>query len=301
MVLKLLVFLLAFISLFSFFPSLTEASTYAPFGYISTPTSITKVSVGSVGYGSQCTINYNTPPPFGTQITYCGGQEFCRPVPGNGVICVEKPANGSVANGSFCYSDVECQSGYCFHPPGSIGTATCQTKCGPSNCTGGCIVTTTYLAYPSSNLNTPQGYPQDVNTCVLPTKTPTPSDPCLLTSTSKPLNCACQNDTNCASLYCSPSKFCQTRPTPTWTPTPSPIRATNTPIPTATLTPVPICDPDPLGASAGKLDEADFLIWKSDFLSGPSESIPKSGCLKPDNTIDLLDFQVWKNKSFRLI
>lgn len=103
-----------------------------------------------------------------------------------------------------------------------------------------------------------------------------------------------------AQNFCSTHKTCPA-PTPTNTPTPVPQQngEGGNSNPTATFTPVPLCDPDPAGASVNILDMADFIVWKTDFLSTTAET-KRSACLKPDDKIDLLDFQVWKNKSFGL-
>lgn len=49
------------------------------------------------------------------------------------------------------------------------------------------------------------------------------------------------------------------------------------------------CDP----VADGKIDENDFNLWKQEYLH--TVNTTESACMSPNNTVDLLGFQAWKN------
>lgn len=64
-------------------------------------------------------------------------------------------------------------------------------------------------------------------------------------------------------------------PTPTFTPTVTPTKSS--------------CDPVPNGA----IDNDDLELWKKEYKKEVTTTL--TACLHPDNVVDLLDFQVWKD------
>jgi hypothetical protein len=51
-----------------------------------------------------------------------------------------------------------------------------------------------------------------------------------------------------------------------------------------------MCDPN----GDGKLDRADYDWWKDEYTG--IKFSKNSDCFKSDGVVDILDFQVWKNK-----
>ncbi len=105
------------------------------------------------------------------------------------------------------------------------------------------------------------------------------NDPCS-TTTNKPNGCSCTTAqaASCTSGYCGitngqSSGTCQTNP------------STNGGITGGTLT----CDP----VANGQLDQDDFNVWKQEYLHNVNTT--RSACLSPNNQVDLLGFQHWKN------
>lgn len=102
----------------------------------------------------------------------------------------------------------------------------------------------------------------------------------------------CQNYyywTKAANSYrCTGHSTCGTSPTSTPTPT-------STPVPTATPTPPALaCDPNKIGASLNKIDDADFILWQAEFTGATTKA---SDC-NSDNTIDIFDFNKLRDERF---
>ena len=203
----------------------------------------------------------------GTQYGYCHvlPTPTNTPTPTTAINCSSNSEVG-MANTCTCTSSSSCTSGYC--DPNSHKCATDPT------CKSNGIKSYTYDksgCFDSRTAKSISVVCNDGTTKVIPS-----SFQCTDTW---------RLDSSAVS-FCSTHKTC---PIPT---------ATNTPTPTLISTPA--CDPDPTGASANKLDMADFVVWKTDFLD-TGDTVKRSACLKPDSKIDLLDFQVWKNKSYGLL
>lgn len=171
--------------------------------------------------------------------------------------------------GYLCYANTS--SGSC-----AAGTVTCP------NGVGCCTDTSNPCPDPNFPILNPvtqqcEAVPIVVHATATPTQTPTNSgsigDGNNLLDNGK----RCSADSQCKSKLCKRTsendtrKYCVAQPTAT--PTAEPLT----------------CDP----VENGKIDEADFELWKKEYTKEVNTT--KTACLSPNNKVDLLGFQVWKD------
>lgn len=270
-----------------------------------------------------CSSYYNTPKCIpGT--TVCGAGTYCTYITQCAVsVCQPPKADGVACNGMS-----ECQPAY---PNGDRACAATQCRAPGSAIQATCCPSGKFWC-PSTNSCTAQDdgscpCATDQPTAT-PTRTPTPVDTntnssgttcsssgiksikydktgCIPSYDIKAATVTCNDGfvvTKTASFRCESERTWQfnlqsvcsshkTCPTPTPSPTATPL-PTSTPSPTilATATPTPaVCDPNLDGITG---DLLDYGVWVSEMLGAGTK---KSDCYHPDNVIDLLDFQGWKD------
>lgn len=218
--------------------------------------------------------------------------------------------SGSTVTGNTGYKDGDSCSYGAYNQCGALTGSgyQCTPLCYTAGCggVGKCCKTGT-----TWNSNT--------GTCTLvseltPTAPPPVIDPCA-TNVNKPNTCACTTVQafTCASKYCKVSTpgastgTCDTAPNNNtgvagdYNGYPYPVycppgtgyydswgRLFPTCAPTITVAPL-TCDP----VVNGHIDQDDFNLWKQEYLHNISTT--RTACMSPNNTVDLLGFQAWKN------
>ncbi len=109
---------------------------------------------------------------------------------------------------------------------------------------------------------------------------------CSTSSSNKAGGCECTDNSQCASGVCQTTTTSNGRRTTGKTCT----------VPTTTLTPTVLtCDP----VKDGLINTADYDLWLKEYTHQVNTTL--TSCFLPgDNTVNILDFQVWKDISYGL-
>lgn len=267
-------------------------SKYCEFtaGYTGVSTCKTKCSTATCS--GTCFVQTTTkvyPPGYPADVNQCIPSDPCTTT-------ANKPLSCSCQNSS------ECESGYCGASQGE--SYTCQrpltsTPTPTQNANTGSSCTVEFFPTTQcSTYNGVSGYLEANYVCPDGTSGSIGSQ-----------QGACESRETMyqkAVTLCANHMTCINQPTPAPTFVPSP---TPTPVwdpfcrylnfncpPQDTITPQPsptpsiFCDPN----GDGTINMLDFQWWKDEFIKIRPTTI--SDCFKPDRVVDLLDFQVWKNK-----
>lgn len=296
---------------------ISPTETYATDNCVSTTTQKLRCEP-VLGHGTICVEAPIPPPPPpatptpGTRVVgqYCRDNYECETGFCNYAIGYigSSSCQNRFPDGSGCRNDNYCQSSYCWKYDSSASTGLCKTKCGPTNCSGTCNVQTNECSISPT--------PTTGGTASGPTTTPTVCTNKTVTTKSvqTATNILCRSFTTftTASITCSDNyqkimtqstcitsaewktkadAFCSSRSVVCPTPTP-----TNAAVPTATPTPVALtCDP----VKDGQINTADYDLWLKEYMHQVSSTA--TSCFVPGNsTVNILDFQVWKDISLGL-
>jgi len=295
---------------------ISPTETYATDNCVSTTTQKLRCEP-VLGHGTICVEAPIPPPPPpatptpGTRVVgqYCRDNYECETGFCNYAIGYigSSSCQNRFPDGSGCRNDNYCQSSYCWKYDSSASTGLCKTKCGPTNCSGTCNVQTNECSIsptPTTGGTASGPTPTPSSTCKsngivslsysrtgcfnpleAKSATVTCNDGTQKTFTSSFLCLATFQFDNSALSFCSTHKAC---------PTPSPLPPTATTAPRVTPQSL-TCDP----VKDGVINNADYDLWLKEYTHQVNTTL--TACFVPgDNTVNILDFQVWKDINYGL-